>query len=60
MGYSECKINTVEGVLLVWDKKVYKKINSFIGQFSINVLLKEVVDDFVWACSGVSIPNDDS
>ena len=47
-------------MLLVWDKRVYEKIDSATGQFSINVLLKGVVDDFVWACSRVYGPNDDS
>ena len=46
-------------MLLVWDKKVYEK-DCAIGQFSVNVLLKGVVDDFGWACSGVYGPNDDS
>ena len=31
-----------------------------MGLFSINVLLKGVVNNFVWACSGVYGPNDDS
>ena len=47
-------------MLLVWDKRVYEKIDSATSQFSINVLLKEVVDNFVWACSRVYGPNDDS
>ena len=53
-------INTVGGVLLVWDKRVYEIVECVIGQFSINVLLKGVVDDFVWACLGVHGPNDNS
>ena len=44
------------GVLLVWDKRVYEKIDVSIGQFFVNVLLKGVVDDFVWACIGVYGP----
>ena len=47
-------------MLLVWDKRVYEKVECAIGQFSVNVLLKGVIDDFVWACSGVYGPNDDS
>ena len=53
-------VNTAGGVLLVWDKRVYEKVDCAIGQFSVNVLLKGVVDDFVWACSGVYGPNNDS
>ena len=37
-----------------------KKNDSAIVQFSVNVLLKGIVNDFVWACSGVYGPNDDS
>ena len=40
-------VNTAEGMLLVWDKRVYEKVDCAIGQFSVNVLLKGVVDDFV-------------
>ena len=47
-------------MLLVWDKRVYEKVDYAIGQFSVKILLKGVVDDFVWACSGVYGPNDDS
>ena len=44
-------------VLLVWDKRVFEKVDCAVGLFSVglfsvNVLLKEVVDDFVWDCSG--------
>ena len=53
-------INTAGGVLLVWDKRVSEKVDCVIGQFSVNVLFKEVVDDFVWACLGVYGPNEDS
>ena len=35
------------GVLLVWDKRVFEKVDCAIGQFSVNVLFKGVVDDFV-------------
>ena len=53
-------VNSAGGVLLVWDKRVYEKIDSSIGKFSVNVLLKGVVDDFVWACLGLYGPNVDS
>ena len=44
-------------MLLVWDKRVFEKVDCAVGLFSVglfsvNVLLKEVVDDFVWDCSG--------
>ena len=53
-------VNTIGGVLLVLDKRVVEKVDCVVGLFSINVLLKGVVDDFVWACSGVYGPNDNS
>ena len=40
--------------------RVYEKVDCVIGLFSVNVLLKGIVDDFVWACSRVYGPNDDS
>ncbi|KAL4625272.1 hypothetical protein ACB092_05G013600 [Castanea dentata] len=46
------------GVLLIWDKRVVEKLDVIVGQFSVSVLLRGVVDDFVWACSGVYGPND--
>ena len=52
-------MQTSRGVLLIWDKRVFEKLDVIVGQFSINVLLRGVVDDFVWACTGVYGPNDD-
>ena len=46
-------------MLLVWDKRDFEQVDYTVGLFSINVLLKGVVDDFVWACSGVYGPNED-
>ena len=50
----------LQGGLLVWDKRVFEKVDCAVGMFSVNVLLKGVVDDFVWACSGVYGPNGDN
>ena len=47
-------VQTSGGVLLIWDK-----MDVIVGQFSVNVLLRGVVDDFVWACISVYGPNDD-
>ena len=52
-------VQTSGGVLLIWDKRVFEKLDVIVGQFSINVLLRGVVDDFVWACTGVYGPSDD-
>ena len=52
-------MQTSGGVLLIWDKRVIEKLDVIVGKFSISVLLRGVVDDFVWACIGVYGPNDD-
>ena len=44
---------------MIWDKRVFEKMDVMVGQFSVNVLLRGVVDGFVWACTGVYGPNDD-
>ena len=41
-------------------KRVFEKVDYAIGLFSVNMLLKGVADDFVWACLGVYGPNEDS
>ena len=46
------------GVLLIWDKRVFEKLDVIVGQFFVSVLLRGVVDDFVWTCTGVYGPND--
>ena len=53
-------VNTAGGVLLVWDKRVFEKVDCAVRRYSVNILFKGVVDDFVWACSGVYGPNEDS
>ena len=52
-------VQSLGGVLLIWDKRVFEKLDVIVGQFSASVLLRGVVDDFVWACTGVYGPNDD-
>ena len=39
-------------------KRVFEKLDVIVGQFSVSVLLRGVVDDFVWACTSVYGPND--
>ena len=46
-------IHTAGGVILAWDTRVYKKIDSMVGCFFVSVLLKDVVDGFDWMCIGV-------
>ena len=52
-------MQTLGGDLLIWDNRVFGKLDVIVGQFSVSVLLRGVVDDFVWACTGVYGPNDD-
>ena len=47
-------------MLLVWDKRVFEKVDCVVGLFSVNVLLKGVADVFVWACSRVYGPKEDN
>ena len=44
--------------MLIWDKRVFEKLDVIAGQFSVSVLLRGVVDEFYWACIGVYGPND--
>ena len=47
-------------MFLIWDKRVFEKVDRAVGLYFVNVLLKGVADDFVWACSGVYGPNEDN
>ena len=51
-------MQTSGGVLLIWDKRVFEKLDVIVGLFFVSVLLRGVVGDFVWACIGVYGPND--
>ena len=33
-------VNIAGGVLLVWDKRVFEKVDCAVGRFSVNVLFK--------------------
>ena len=43
----------------MWDKRVVEKIDVFVAQFSISVLLRGVMDGFEWVCTGLFGPNAD-
>ena len=43
-------IHTAGGILVIWDTRVYEKIDCVVGSFSVSVLLKGVADGFVWIC----------
>ncbi|XP_030939916.1 uncharacterized protein LOC115964808 [Quercus lobata] len=53
-------IHTIEGVILMWDKRVVERVDSVVGSFSISIVLKGVLDGFEWICSGVYGPTDGS
>ena len=52
-------VQTSGGVLLLWDKRVVEKIDVSVGQFSVSVLLRGVLDGFEWVCTGIYGPNAD-
>lgn len=41
------------GVLVMWDRRVFLKVDSVAGFHSVSCLLKGVEDDFTWVFSGV-------
>jgi hypothetical protein len=48
------------GILLMWDKLDVECIEEEVGTFSLSCKFKSVLDQFVWALSGVYGPNADS
>ena len=46
-------LHTVGGVILMWDRRAFEKVDLVVGNFSISLLLKEVSDGFEWICSRV-------
>ena len=44
------------GVLVMWDKSVYRLVSSFCGDFSITCILQTVESGFDWAFTGVYGP----
>ena len=49
-------INTAGGILLMWDRRVLDKMDSFIGDFSVSCHWKGLTDGFEWTCTGVYEP----
>jgi len=43
----------------MWDRRVVEKIEVCVGEFSVAVSFKNVVDQFSWAFAGVYGPNTD-
>ena len=51
---------TAGGILLMWDRRVLERKEVLVGSFSVSVQWQEVGDGFIWACSGVYGPIDNS
>jgi hypothetical protein len=51
---------TSGGILLMWDKRVVECIDEAVGTFSLSCKFKSVLDQFVWAFTGVYSTNDNS
>jgi hypothetical protein len=41
------------GILITWDKRVVEKVDVCMGDFTLVVSFRNVVDRFVWAFAGV-------
>ena len=37
----------------MWDRRIFERVVSVVGSFSISVVLKGVSNDFEWICSRV-------
>ena len=44
----------------MWDRRVFERVDSVAGRFSISISLKGVPDGFEWICSGVYESTDGS
>ena len=45
-------VQTVGGILLMWDRRVLERKEVLVGSFSVFVQWQGVGDGFSWACSG--------
>lgn len=48
--------HTARDVLLIWDRRMFEKVDCVVGRFSVSMLLKGVTDGFEWVCSEVYRP----
>jgi hypothetical protein len=53
-------MGTAGGVLLLWDKRVVEKLDSFVGRFSVSCLWQGVCDGFTWVGTGLYGPTCDA
>ena len=52
-------VNTVGGILIMWDKRVVEKLDVMLGKFSVSCYWWGLVDGFNWVCSRVYGPHSD-
>ena len=52
-------VDSVGGVLLLWDKRVLEKLDSIVNQFSVSCLWKGVFDGMEWVGTGIYCPTND-
>jgi exonuclease III len=45
------------GILIMWDTRVVEMVEKCVGEFTLAVSFKNVVDNFVWAFAWVYGPN---
>ena len=48
------------GVLMMWDRRVFEKVDCSVGSSSVSINFKGVVDGSDWFCARVYGPTDDS
>ena len=53
-------VQTTNGILLMWDRRVLERTEVLVGSFSVSVRWQRVGDGFNWACSGVYGPIDNN
>jgi hypothetical protein len=53
-------VNTTGGVLLLWDRRVLEKSDSWVGRFLVSSLFKCIEDGFEWVCTGFYGLNDEN
>ena len=52
-------VGTAGGVLLLWDKRVVEKLDSFVGRFFVSCLWRGVSNGFTWVGIGIYGPTCD-
>ena len=53
-------VDQTAGVLILWDRRVFEKLEVLVGSFSMSVKWQGVGDGFIWVSIGVYGPNDNS